>query len=206
MVYFTVHQAPPMPAKAAVQAAPLAAWALHLKSTPLRAGFGIGFCILFAFIGTFTFVNFVLTRAPLSLGSMQLGFVYFVFLPSIFTTPLAGRTVQLIGTRQALWIGLATAGMALPLLVTPYLPAVLLGIGGTIYKIISPDGWVAQAFGRSLSAGAAALGSLLMVVALAWFSRASSPRRRTQFADIAVYGFAAAGLLYVVQLWVRGSF
>src|SRR5262249_6704101 len=86
------------------------------------------------------------------------------------------------------------------------LALVLLGIGGTIYKIISPDGWVAQAFGRSLSAGAAALGSLVMVVTLAWFSRASSPRRRTQFADIAVYGFAAAGLLYVVQLWIRGSF
>lgn len=87
------------------------------------------------------------------------------------------------------------------------LALVLLGIGGTIYKIISPDGWVAQAFGRSLSAGVAALGSLLMVVALAWFSRGwSSPRRRTQFADIAVYGFAAAGLLYVVQLWIRGSF
>jgi hypothetical protein len=46
-----------------------------------------------------------------------------------------------------------------------------------------------------------------MVVALAWFSRGlGSPRRRTQFADIAVYGFAAAGLLYVVQLWIRGSF
>jgi hypothetical protein len=87
------------------------------------------------------------------------------------------------------------------------LALVLLGIGGTIYKVISPDGWVAQAFGRSLSAGVAALGSLLMVVTLAWFSRGwSSPRRRTQFADIAVYGFAAAGLLYVVQLWTRGSF
>ena len=33
---------------------------------------------------------------------------------------------------------------------------VLAGIGGTIYKVISPDGWLAQAFGRSLSAGAAA--------------------------------------------------
>ena len=48
---------------------------------------------------------------------------------------------------------------------------VLVGIGGTIYKVISPDGWVAQAFGRSLSAGVAALGSLLMIAGLAWFSR-----------------------------------
>ena len=99
LVYFTVHKAPPMPAMGPAQPSPLATWALHLRNPPLRAGFGIGFCILFAFIGTFTYVNFVLTRAPLSLGSMQLGFVYFVFLPSIFTTPLAGRAVERIGTQ-----------------------------------------------------------------------------------------------------------
>src|SRR5215475_12743290 len=147
-VYFTVHQAPPMPGKGVVQAAPLAIWALHLKSPPLRAGFGIGFCILFAFIGTFTFVNFVLTREPLSLGSMQLGFVYFVFLPSIFTTPLAGRTVRLVGTRQALWIGLTIAGVALPLLVTPYLVAVLVGMVlmavGTFFAQVTATGFVSR--------------------------------------------------------------
>ena len=55
----------------------------HWRNPRLRAAFGIGFCILFAFIGTFTFVNFVLVRAPLSLGMMDLGFVYFVFLPSV---------------------------------------------------------------------------------------------------------------------------
>src|SRR5437773_10933986 len=51
---------------------------------------------------------------------------------------------------------------------------VLVGIGGTIYKVISPDGWVALAFGRSLSAGAASLGSLIMIAGLAWFSRGSN--------------------------------
>ena len=51
----------------------------HWRNPALRAAFGIGFCILFAFIGTFTYVNFVLVRAPLSLGLMELGFVYFVF-------------------------------------------------------------------------------------------------------------------------------
>ena len=115
LVYFTVHRAPPMPAMGPAQPSPLATWALHLRNPPLRAGFGIGFCILFAFIGTFTFVNFVLTRVPLSLGSMQLGFVYFVFLPSIFTTPLAGRAVERIGTQRTLWAGLATAALALAL-------------------------------------------------------------------------------------------
>src|SRR5258705_679365 len=53
---------------------------------------------------------------------------------------------------------------------------VIVGIGGTIYKVIAPDGWVSQAFGRSLSAGAASLGSLLLIGGLASFSpRLPSP-------------------------------
>ncbi len=70
---------------------PFGAWTTHLRNRPLRAAFGIGFCILFAFIGTFTYVNFVLVREPLSLAPMALGLVYFVFLPSVLTTPFAGQ-------------------------------------------------------------------------------------------------------------------
>ena len=71
--------------------------------------------------------------------------------------------------------------------------------------MISPDGWLAQAFGRSLSAGAAALGSLGAGRRLAWFSRSwGDVTRRTLFSDFLVYGFAAAGFLYLAQLWTRG--
>ena len=83
---------------------------------------------------------------------------------------------------------------------------VLAGIGGTIYKVISPEGWLAQAFGRSLSAGAAAMGSLVLVGGLAWFSRSwGEVSRRTLISDFLVYGFAAAGFLYLAQYWTRGS-
>jgi MFS family permease len=60
----------------------LSAWLANLRDPALRAAFVVGFCILFAFIGTFTYVNFVLVRQPFALGMMDLGFVYFVFLPS----------------------------------------------------------------------------------------------------------------------------
>ena len=84
---------------------------------------------------------------------------------------------------------------------------VMLGIGGTIYKVISPDGWIAQAFGRSLSAGAAAFGSVLLILVLAWFSRGwRSPRSRNRFSELFVYTFAAAGLVYFAQLWTKGLF
>ena len=82
---------------------PLAVWAEHLRNAPLRRGFAIGFLILFAFIGTFTYVNFVLAREPFAVSPMALGFVYFVFLPSIFTTPVAGRVASRFGTRPTFW-------------------------------------------------------------------------------------------------------
>jgi len=87
-----------------------------------------------------------------------------------------------------------------------FLALVLAGIGGTIYKILSPEGWIALAFGRSLSAGVAALGSCALIAALAWFSRSwGDVRNRTFVADCLVYGFAVAGLVYLAQFWSKGT-
>ena len=105
-----------------------ARWTSHLTNAPLAADFAIGFCLLFAFIGTFTFINFVLARPPLSLGMMQTGFVYFVFLPSIVTTPFAAAAASRLGARGALLAGLAVALVGLPLLALPSLPLVLTGM------------------------------------------------------------------------------
>ncbi len=86
------------------------------------------------------------------------------------------------------------------------LALVPLGVAGSIYKAISPNGWVAQAFGQSISAGAAILGSLAIVLAMAWFSRVyRSPRRRNRHAGLFVYFFGAAGLVYAVQFLSKGS-
>ncbi len=103
-------------------------WLNHLKNPELRAGFAIGFCILFAFIGTFTFVNFVLVAPPYSVGMMRLGIVYFVFLPSIVTTLLAGAIAQRIGPRRGLLTGFAVAALGLPMLLSASLWAVLVGM------------------------------------------------------------------------------
>jgi YNFM family putative membrane transporter len=149
LVYFTAARAAPMAESGTAAPSPLAVWLEHLRNPQLRAAFGIGFCILFAFIGTFTYVNFVLVRAPLSLGPMQLGFVYFVFLPSVVTTLLAGRFVHRFGTRPTLWGSLALAAVGLPLLLLPALAAVLLGmviIGvGTFLAQATATGFVSRA-------------------------------------------------------------
>jgi MFS transporter, YNFM family, putative membrane transport protein len=128
LVYYTIAHTTPMMQTGTAGSSLFGAWIEHLRNPRLRAAFGVGFCILFAFIGTFTFVNFVLVRPPLSLGPMQLGFVYFVFLPSVVTTVLAGWAVRHLGTRSALWLGLGLAAAGLPLLLSHNLFTVLFGM------------------------------------------------------------------------------
>jgi MFS transporter, YNFM family, putative membrane transport protein len=128
LVYFTLARTPPMPAMPGSTASPIAIWAEHFRNRPLRIAFLIGFLILFAFIGTFTYVNFVLVREPIAVGAMTLGFVYFVFVPSIVTTPAAGFVVQRFGTRPTFWLASAIAIGGLPLLLLPSLVAVILGL------------------------------------------------------------------------------
>jgi predicted MFS family arabinose efflux permease len=127
----------------------LAAWAAHFRNPALRAAFGIGFIILFAFIGIFTYVNFVLARAPIALPPMALGFIYLVFVPSLLTTPLAGPAVRRFGTRPTFWATLAVAGGGLPLLLRPSLAPVLAGLvlvgAGTFFAQAAATGFVSRA-------------------------------------------------------------
>ncbi len=158
LVSFTIRRVRPMPTIGSAHS-PLAAMIGHWRDGALRAAFGIGFCILFAFIGVFTFVNFVLVRPPLSLGMMDVGLVYLVFLPSIVTTLLAGSAVARFGTRPTMWGALGVAAIGLPLLLSSHLAAVMTGMVliacGTFFAQASTTGFVGQAAGdhRGVASG-----------------------------------------------------
>ena len=113
LVYMTIDRVPAMEAAEAQKQPASHVLAMHLGSSGLRAAFTIGFCILFAFIGIFTYVNFVLVRPPIAIGMMTVGFVYFVFAPSFLTTPLAGKMAARFGPRPAVWGGLGLAAIRL---------------------------------------------------------------------------------------------
>ena len=157
LVYFTIARVEPMHAVGGPS--PRMAIIDQWRNPRLRAAFGIGFCILFAFIGTFTYVNFVLVRAPLSLGMTDLGLVYFVFAPSIATTLLAGSVAARFGTRPATWSALAVAALGLPLMLTTHLAQVLAGmvlVGvGTFFAQAAATAYVGQAAGdgRGIASG-----------------------------------------------------
>ncbi len=147
LVYFTIHSSAPTDTGPRTPARPTD-WLRHFRDPALRASFAIGFCILFAFIGTFTFVNFVLVAPPLALAPMSLGFVYFVFLPAVVTTLFAGRVALALGVRPTLWSALVLAGLGLPLLLTGNLPGVVTGLTligvGTFFAQAVTTGFVGR--------------------------------------------------------------
>jgi YNFM family putative membrane transporter len=149
LVYFAIPRTTVRVAGHTVAGSVFGALTQHLRNPRLCAAFGIGFCILFAFIGTYTYVNFVLVREPLLLTPMALGFVYFVFLPAVVTTPLAGAVVKRLGVQHTLWASLGLAGLGLPLILWPSIGLVLVGlvvIGvGTFFAQATATGYVGQA-------------------------------------------------------------
>ena len=178
VVFVSLSRVDPLP-EGAQPRSPVAAWANHLRNPALRACFALGFIILFAFIGTFTYVNFVLVRAPLSVSPMTLGFIYLVFAPAMVTTPLAGRAVERVGPAAAFRWSIAAAAAGLPLLLASTLAWVLVGMAlvaaGTFFAQAIATGYVgrvavidrAAASGLYLSSyylgglvGAAALGQV----------------------------------------------
>jgi predicted MFS family arabinose efflux permease len=145
----TLERAPLMARADATCDPPLVIWGRHLATPGLPAAFGVGFCILFAFVGTFTYVNFVLARPPIGLGMMQIGLVYLVFAPSIATTALAGRLAATLGPRIAAGsaLGLAAGGAAS--LLIPSVGWVLVGLAlvgvGTFLAQAVTTGFVSRA-------------------------------------------------------------
>ena len=148
LAWFALRPSMAMPMPAVHAASSLAALRDHLRQPALRASFAIGFLLLFAFIGTFTYINFVLRAPPIALAPMSLGLVYFVFAPAMVTTPLAGRGVARFGAARSFRMALALAGIGLPLLVLPHLAAVIVGLAlvgvGTFYAQATATGFVGR--------------------------------------------------------------
>ncbi len=90
----------------------------------------------------------------------------------------------------------AIAGFAIALLV-------MVGVAGTVYNLVAPGGWVGQLFGRSLAGGMAAILALMVIGLCAFLTQTwVSVTNRNRFSEVFVYLFAAAGVLYSVELLI----
>ena len=104
------------------------AWADHFANPRLRASFAIGFIILFAFVGVFTYVNFVLAGEPFRLPQGSIGLVYLVFAPAILTTPIAGLAAKRFGAKRTFMSSMGVGLVGVFLLLSSSLWTLLIGL------------------------------------------------------------------------------
>lgn len=77
---------------------------------------------------------------------------------------------------------------------------IMVGIAGTAYRIIAPDGWIAQAFNRSALSGVVALSTLAIVAGMLWLQRGKTLfAKRNKASEMVVMAFAGLGALFLLQ-------
>ena len=158
LVYFTIRRVQPMHVMAAAQS-PLAAMLGHWRNPSLRAAFAIGFCILFAFIGTFTFVNFVLDARAAVAGAYGSRLGLFCVRPFCGDDAVCRQRGRAVWHAAAIWGALAVAGLGLPLMLSSRLAVVLTGMvlvgAGTFFAQAAATGFVGQAARENRGVGRA---------------------------------------------------
>jgi predicted MFS family arabinose efflux permease len=100
----------------------------HLRNPQLLAVYAIGFGVLFTFVATFTYINFLLAAPPFRLSPTFLGLVFVVYLGGSLVAPLTGRAVARFGRRPLVIfiIGLWLCGVLITLI--PQLLVILAGL------------------------------------------------------------------------------
>jgi MFS transporter, YNFM family, putative membrane transport protein len=112
----------------------------HLRNRRLVATYGIGFGVLFTFIATFTYVNFLLAAPPFELSSTFLGVIFVVYLGGSLIAPLTGAGVARFGRRGLVILGIGIWICGLLLTLVPWLPAIVVGL-----TISATSGFLCQA-------------------------------------------------------------
>ena len=108
--------------------ASLAGAGVHLRNRPLLATYGVGFALLFAQVGSLTYVNFHLSAAPFRFTTHDLSYIFFVFLVGMVVTPFSGRWALRWGTRAVGIAALAVGALGLALTLWPWVPAIIAGL------------------------------------------------------------------------------
>ena len=118
--------------------------AAHLRNGRLLATCAAGFCILFALIAAFTYVNFYLAAPPFHLGTQALGLLFTVYLLGMVVTPASGPYLDRVGHRAAIAVAFTASIAGILLTLIQSLVAVVLGLA-----ILAAGVFIAQAVSSS---------------------------------------------------------
>ena len=130
-----------------------------LRNPSLQTASALGFTVLFAQVGLFTFVNLHLAQAPYHFSSGDLANIFAVYLLGMVVTPLTSGVIPRIGIRNAILTSVAVSGLGVALTLTHPAWAIVVALAiaacGTFITQSATMSFIAYRVttGRSLASG-----------------------------------------------------
>ncbi|HWW82892.1 MAG TPA: MFS transporter, partial [Vicinamibacterales bacterium] len=103
----------------------------HFGNRRLVATYIVGFCVLFTQVAMFTYVIFHLAAAPYNLSTVELGWLFVVYLVGAIVTPFAGQWIDRYGHRTGIGLAMAIGATGALSTLIPWLPAIVVGLALT---------------------------------------------------------------------------
>lgn len=126
----------------------------NIRNGRLRATFAIGFCMLFALVGVFSYITFYLAQAPFHLSTTELSWLFSVYVFGLVATLAAGTVLTRFGLRTGMVTAVAISIGGVLLTLIPSLVAVAVGL-----SLASSGVFIAQTCANSFLRDAAPAGS-----------------------------------------------
>jgi predicted MFS family arabinose efflux permease len=79
----------------------------HFRNPRLAATFAVGFGMLFALVGTFTYITFYLADPPFHLSTEALSYLFAIYLIGLLVTPAGGFLIRKIGLRAGIAVAVS---------------------------------------------------------------------------------------------------
>ena len=79
----------------------------HFRNPRLAATFAVGFGMLFALVGTFTYITFYLADPPFHLSTEALSYLFAIYLIGLLVTPAGGFLIRRIGLRAGIAVAIS---------------------------------------------------------------------------------------------------
>jgi MFS transporter, YNFM family, putative membrane transport protein len=135
--------------------AQIASMLAHFRNPRLVATFAVGFGMLFALVGAFTYITYYLADPPFRLSTAALSYLFAIYLIGLIVTPAGGYLVTRVGMHAGIAIAICAslAGVLLTLSHSLWI-VVLAGLG-----LVCTGVFIAQATANSFLRHAAAPGT-----------------------------------------------
>jgi YNFM family putative membrane transporter len=133
----------------------------NLRNPRLLATFGIGFCMLFTLVSTFSYITFYLAAAPFHLSSAHIGYLFAVYLVGLVATLAIGTVLARIGLRYGMLTAIGSCLIGLALTLVQHLVVVAIGLA-----FASSGVFIAQTCANSFLRDAAPEGSRVSAAGL----------------------------------------